>query len=181
MRDELSVLKLVTARLDAAGLAYMVTGSVALSLYAEPRMTRDVDLVVELQPADATRFAGVLGSDFDVDADRIRDAIAQRSMFNAIHTAAVVKLDIIVRKTGAYREEEFRRRRLGTIDGSEMWVVSPEDLLLSKLDWARDSRSEVQLRDVRRLIAAQADLDWTYIRDWAERMELLHLLREVRP
>lgn len=181
MRDELSVLKLVTARLDAAGLAYMVTGSVALSLYAEPRMTRDVDLVVELQPADATRFAGVLGSDFDVDADRIRDAIGQRSMFNAIHTAAVVKLDIIVRKTGAYREEEFRRRRLGTIDGSEMWVVSPEDLLLSKLDWARDSRSEVQLRDVRRLIAAQADLDWTYVRDWAERMELLHLLREVRP
>jgi hypothetical protein len=131
MRDELSVLKLVTARLDAAGLAYMVTGSVALSLYAEPRMTRDVDLVVELGPSDTTRMMDAFGPEFDVDADRIRDAITARSMFNAIHTAAVVKLDIIVRKPGAYRETEFRRRRRAEIDGAPMWVVSPEDLLLS--------------------------------------------------
>lgn len=56
MRDELAVLRLVRARLEAAGIAYMVTGSVAVSLYAEPRMTRDVDLVVELAPADAPRL-----------------------------------------------------------------------------------------------------------------------------
>jgi hypothetical protein len=179
MHDELSVLKLVAARLEAAGLAYMVTGSVALSLYAEPRMTRAVDLVLELQPSDTGRLAIVFATEFDVDADRIREAIAQRSTFNAIHTTAVVKLDIIVRKAGAYREEEFRRRRLGTIEGAEIWVVSPEDLLLSKLDWARESRSEVQFRDVRRLIAAQSALNWTYIRDWAGRLNLLHLLHEV--
>jgi hypothetical protein len=180
MHDELSVLKLVTGRLEAAGLSYMVTGSVALSFYAEPRMTRDVDLVVELQLSDTARLVNVFGSEFDVDADRVRDAITHRSMFNAIHTAAVVKLDIIVRKASPYREEEFRRRRLGTIDGADMWVVSPEDLLLSKLDWARESRSEVQLRDVRRLVAAQTSLDWTYITEWATRLNLLDLVREVR-
>jgi len=180
MHEELSVLKLVTARLDAAGLAYMVTGSVALSLYAEPRMTRDVDLVVELGPSDTARLVDVFGAEFHVDADRIRDAITARSMFNVIHTAAVVKLDIIVRKAGAYREAEFRRRRRAEIDGASMWVVSPEDLLLSKLDWARDSRSEVQLRDVQKLIKAQPSLDWTYIQDWADRLGLRELVREVR-
>jgi hypothetical protein len=180
MRDELSVLKLITRRLDAAALPYMVTGSVALSLYAEPRMTRDVDLVVDLQPPDTPRLVSVFGSEFNVDADRVRDAITHRSMFNAIHTAAVVKLHIIVRKAGAFREEEFRRRRLGTIDGAPMWVVTPEDLLLSKLDWARESRSEVQLRDVRRLIAAQPSLDWPYINGWAARLDLRDLVREAR-
>jgi hypothetical protein len=180
MRDELSVLKLVASRLEAVGLPYMVTGSVALSLYAEPRMTRDVDLVVDLRPSDATRILEVFGGEFNVDAVRIRDAIARRSMFNAIHTGAVVKLDIIVRKEGAYREEEFRRRRLAEIDGVGMWVVSPEDLVLSKLDWARDSRSEVQLRDVRGLIKAQPLLDWPYVEAWAARLDLFELVREVR-
>jgi|SRR5579864_925736 len=180
MHDELSVLKLVSSRLEAAELPYMVTGSVALSLYAEPRMTRDVDLVVDLRPSDATRLLEVFGPEFNVDVDRIRDAIARRSIFNVIHTGAVVKLDIIVRKPGAYREEEFRRRRLAEIDGVGMWVVSAEDLMLSKLDWARDSRSDVQLRDVRRLIRAQPLLDWPYIEQWAERLDLVELVREVR-
>jgi hypothetical protein len=180
MHDELWVLKLVASRLEAVGLPYMLTGSVALSLYAEPRMTRDVDLVVDLRPSDATRILEVFGGEFNVDADRIRDAIARRSMFNAIHIGAVVKLDIIVRKASAYREEEFRRRRLAKIDGVGMWVVSAEDLVLSKLDWARDSRSEVQLRDVRGLIKAQPLLDWPYVEAWAARLDLLELVREVR-
>jgi hypothetical protein len=180
MHDELSVLKVVTTRLAGAGIAYMVTGSVAVSLYAEPRMTRDVDLVVELGPADTARIVDMFDAEFICDADRIRDAIARRSMFNLIHTAAVVKIDVIVRRDGAYREEEFRRRRLTRIDNVEMWVVSAEDLILSKLDWARLSRSEVQLRDVRNVIAAQPALDWPYLEAWAARIGVFDLLGEVR-
>jgi hypothetical protein len=97
-------------------------------------MTRDVDLVVELGPGDSARVVEMFDADFMCDADRIRDAIARRSMFNLIHTEAVVKIDVIIRKDSPYREEEFRRRRLATIDGVEMWVVSAEDLILSKLD-----------------------------------------------
>jgi hypothetical protein len=182
MHDELSVLKLVTSRLESAGIAYMVTGSVAVSLYAEPRMTRDVDLVVALEPSDAARLVDMFGAEFNCDVDRIREAIDHHSMFNLIHTTAVVKIDMIVRKDSAYRQEEFRRRRLAMIDGTEMWVVSAEDLVLSKLDWARSSRSEMQFRDVRNVIAAQS-LDWPYIDAWAKQLgliELLKLVREVR-
>jgi len=181
MHDELSVLKLVIARLDDARMAYMVTGSVAVSLYGEPRMTRDVDLVVELAPADAARVVQMFDAEFTCDVDRIRDAIARRSMFNLIHTAAVVKIDLIVRKDSPYREEEFGRRRRATVDGVEMWVVAPEDLILSKLDWARESRSEVQFRDVRNVIVAQPSLDWPYMDAWADRLGVLDLLDEVRP
>lgn len=180
MLDEFSVLKLVTARLEGAGIAYMVTGSVAVSLYAEPRMTRDVDLVVELQPADTERLVSLFGAEFSCDADRIREAITRRSMFNLIHIAAVVKIDVIVRKDTTYRAEEFRRRRQAEINGVRMWVVSAEDLILSKLDWARSSRSELQLRDVRNVITAQSSLDWLYVDGWAERLGLRDLLDEVR-
>jgi hypothetical protein len=143
-------------------------------------MTRDIDLVVELRPSDAARLVDMFGAEFTCDADRIRDAIAGRSMFNLIHTVAVVKIDIIVRKDTPYREEEFRRRRIARVDGAEMWVVSAEDLILSKLDWARSSRSEVQLRDVKNVTAAQASLDWTYLDAWADRLGVRDLLREVR-
>ena len=180
MLDEFSVLGLVTSRLAGAGIAYMVTGSVAVSLYAEPRMTRDVDVVVELQPADDARILDLFGVEFSCDPDRIRDAIARRSMFNLIHTEAVVKDDLIVRKDTPYREEEFRRRRLADIERYGMWVVSAEDLILSKLDWARGSRSELQLRDVRNVVSAQPGLDWAYLERWAERLALSDLLGEVR-
>ncbi len=180
MFAELSVLKLVTTRLDAAGIPYMVTGSIAVSLYAEPRMTRDVDLVVELGTADAPRLVEMFTDEFICDADRIREAITNRTMFNLIHIAAVVKIDIIVRKDTAYRVEEFRRRRLTEIDGSPVWVVSAEDLILSKLDWARSSRSETQLKDVRNVMAAQAGLDQEYLDTWAGTLGLTALLDEVR-
>lgn len=178
--DELAVLKLVTARLEAAGIAYMITGSIAAGYYAEPRMTRDVDLVVELEPDDVAVVANLFTPEFLVDAESIVRAVQRRAMFNLIHIAAAVKVDMIVRKDLPYRREEFRRRRQVTIDGQHMWLVSPEDLILSKLDWAKDSRSELQLRDVRGLLRAVPGLDEAYLERWADELGIPHLLREAR-
>jgi hypothetical protein len=178
--DQLSVLKLVTGRLDSAGIPYMITGSLAAGHYAQPRFTRDIDLVVELRPEDAEHLASLFHAEFDCDVDTIRAAIERRSMFNLIHTDAIVKVDFIVRKETPYRLEEFRRRRPTVIDGQAMWMVSPEDLIISKLLWAKDTRSEVQLRDVRGIIEAHPVIDWTYVEPWAESLSVNELLREVR-
>ncbi len=179
MSDELEVLKLVATRLDAAGIAYMVTGSMAMNYYAQPRMTRDVDIVVELAPADAERIAQLF-SDFYCDLDAVRDAIARQLMFNVIHSDLAVKVDFIVRKTTPYRNAEFIRRRETTVAGVRLWLVSPEDLLLSKLVWAKDSHSELQLGDVRNLIASVATIDWPYVDRWAAELSVAALLDEVR-
>lgn len=135
-QDQLSVLKLVTARLDAAQIPYMITGSIASGHYGHPRMTRDIDMVVPLEPADAPRLAAALGDEFAADPGALRAAAVRRSMFNVIHREAVVKVDLVVRKDTAYRIEEFERRRLVEVDGHPVWMVSPEDLILSKLVWA---------------------------------------------
>jgi hypothetical protein len=178
--DQLSVLKLVAARLDAAAIPYMITGSVAAGHYAQPRMTRDLDFVVELEPADAERVAALFGDQFECDLQAIRSAITRRALFNLIHTEAIVKVDFVVRTDTPYRRHEFGRRRSVAIDDQPMWMVSAEDLVLSKLIWASDSRSEFQLRDVRQILAMQPDLDWTYLNEWAEAVSVGKLLREVR-
>jgi len=180
MGDELVILHRVTAALDSAGIAYMVTGSIALSVYAEPRMTRDVDLVVELSGTNGDRIIALFASEFHFDPDRIREAARHGGMFNLIHTATIVKVDCIARKTSPFRLAEFERRRRVELAGQAVFVVSAEDLLLSKLDWARDSRSEVQLRDVRSLMEMRPELDWDYVDAWAVELGLSDLLAEVR-
>ena len=84
MSDQLSVLKLVTARLEVAHITHMITGSIAAGPYAQPRMTRDIDLVVELQQDDAARLVALFSDQFECDADAIRAAIARQSPFNVI-------------------------------------------------------------------------------------------------
>lgn len=180
MTDQLSILKLVTARLDAAGIAYMLTGSIAAGYYAQPRMTRDIDLVVEVAPADAERIVEAFTPEFLCDVDAIRRAIARQSLFNLIHVEAVAKVDCVVRKDLPYGREEFRRRRQVDLEGRPLWIVSAEDLILSKLAWAKTSRSELQLRDVRQLLASVHPLDQAYLDHWAASLTVSDLLREVR-
>jgi hypothetical protein len=178
--DQLSVLKLVASRLDAAGIAYMITGSIAAGHYAQPRFTRDIDLVVELRPDDAERITALFRDHFECDAVAIRSAIARESMFNLIHTEAIVKVDFVIRKSTPYRLEEFGRRRAVTVDGQTIWIVAPEDLILSKLLWAKEGGSALQLRDVRQIVGAQQVLDWPYLELWAENITVSALLNEVR-
>jgi hypothetical protein len=135
--EELEVLRTVAGRLDAADIPYMLTGSMALNYYAVPRMTRDIDLVVELGPGDADRLVQLFEHDFYVEPEAVRRAIAAQGIFNLIHDAHVIKVDCVVRKDTEYRREEFARRRRVDIAGQPLSIVAPEDLVISKLDWAR--------------------------------------------
>jgi len=177
--EELEVLTTVTGRLEAAGIAYMVTGSFAANYYALPRMTRDIDLVVELSGGDADRFCALFEGDFYLDRDAVHAAIASRSTFNLIHQAHVIKVDCIVRKDTDYRRTEFARQRRGSIEGHGLALVAPEDLIISKLEWMRETRSEVQLADVRNLLRSVPDLDRQYLAHWTERLGLAALYREA--
>jgi len=146
--EQLEFLKLISARLGGAKIPYMVTGSVALAVYAVPRMTRDIDLVVDVQADDVARLLPLFTVDCYIDERSVRDAVARRGMFNIIHNEWILKADFIVRKDEPYRRVELDRRRRVNLGDFEVWVVSPEDLLLSKLCWGQEAGSELQHRDV---------------------------------
>lgn len=179
MTEELQLLRDIVTRLDAAGIDYMLTGSVALNCYAQPRMTRDIDLVIAFHLDDVARIEDILGQDYYVSADAARDAVLNQSSFNAIHQTTLLKVDFMVRKREDFRLHEFSRRIRLQLADFEVWVVSKEDLILSKLHWAAQSLSERQLADVENLIATGCDTE--YLRTWSAALNLTDMLTRVLP
>ncbi|MBI5746595.1 MAG: hypothetical protein HZA13_06320 [Nitrospirae bacterium] len=165
MLSELEVLKTITTRLDSAGIPYMVSGSIAANFYTTPRMTRDIDIVIELRKEDADTLISLFSDDFYIDIESVKVAIRDKEMFNIIHNEAVIKVDFIVRKETAYRKIEFERRRSIIFEGLRIYITSPEDLIISKLYWAKDSFSEIQIMDVENLINTLPGLDKRKIKD----------------
>jgi len=179
MSEELEVLKEVTRGLDRSKIAYMITGSTAANFYAVPRMTRDIDIVIELSAEDVEKFISVFEKDYYLEPETVREAVKSRGMFNLIHDRYIVKVDFVVRKDTAYRRREFARRKKISIDEQRMYVVAPEDLILSKLTWAKDSKSEIQLRDVRNLLQSVKKLDRRYLSRWAKQLNVESLYKET--
>jgi hypothetical protein len=177
MTSELDVLGLVSDRLSAAGVSFMLTGSFALAYYATPRMTRDLDIVVALDERHLQVLVKAFEADFYIDADAARAAVLAERMFNLMHLESGVKVDLIVRKSAEFRQVEFARRKPIEIANVRTWIVSCEDLILSKLVWALQSNSELQRRDIRQLLAGSIDID--YIRKWAQQLGVTKFLDEL--
>ena len=179
MSEELKVLQIVTHRLTLVQIPYMVTGSMAMNFYAMPRMTRDIDFVVELSEPDIDRMIEQFHQDFYIERDMIQQALQQQTMFNLIHMPTVIKVDCVIRKDTPYRREEFSRRQSVNIEGYPLTIVAPEDLILSKLEWAKETRSEVQMGDVRNLLRTVARLDQDYLKQWASVLGVQTMLQEL--
>jgi hypothetical protein len=176
--NELDIVRDVSLRLERGGFAFMLTGSMALNYYALPRMTRDIDLVVALKPSDTPSLVRLFTPDYYVSPETVESAVVQESLFNLIHLDSVIKVDCIVRKSSPYRRTEFERRQRITIEDFSTWIVSKEDLIISKLHWAKDSQSEIQLGDVRNLAATSCNED--YIQHWTSELGLRTLWEQCR-
>ena len=177
VQTELDVLRDVSGRLGGAAIEFMLTGSVAMNYYAEPRMTRDIDLVVALTPVDAETIVRLFEADYYVDPEMVAKAIQHRSVFNLIHFESVIKVDCIVRKDEPYRQEEFARRQEILLADFHTWIATREDLILSKLYWAKDSGSQVQLKDAGNLLTHECDFD--YLRNRAGLLSVHNLLEDL--
>ena len=179
MDEQLEFVKQISQRLHSAGLGYMMTGSMAMAVYATPRMTRDVDVVLECSDGDVDTIVGLFAPDCYIDRTAVAEAIASQGMFNIIHNDWIIKGDFIIRKDDPYRQAEFARRREIDVEGTPLSVVAPEDLILSKLKWAQESGSELQRRDVKEILDAEIALDRDYLKEWAESLGVSDLLKEI--
>ncbi len=179
MSEELEVLKIVTRRLNEAEIPYMISGSIAANYYTVPRMTRDIDVVIELEQGGIDKFVGLFEKDFYLNRETVTNEVSRQGMFNLIHNQYVIKIDFIINKSSAYQQSAFSRRKQVQIEQSSMWFVSAEDLIISKLLWARDSHSEMQLKDVANLIETADNFDSKYIDNWVRELGLEQIYREA--
>lgn len=174
--NEIDIVRDISQRFEQVGIAYMLTGSMAMNYYAQPRMTRDIDVVIAIAPEDVHRVAALFHPDYYVSEESIRESIVRESIFNLIHQDSVIKVDCIIRKRSEYRLVEFERRQRISILDFTTFIVSKEDLIISKLFWAKDSHSEIQLGDVKNLLATGYDA--AYLQRWTHELRLDNLLKQ---
>lgn len=166
----------------------MITGALASSLYGEPRATHDFDLVIELSAERLPALhAALAGLDGYVDRDAMSRAVSEGTMFNYVDHATGLKVDFWMLGRDPYDGASFARRRNEDLLGATLYVASPEDVILSKLRWARASGgSTKQFVDALRVLEVQSTaLDRAYLDRWADalgvRDEWDRLRREARP
>jgi len=180
--DAAALLARVTTALERAGVPYMLAGSFASSHHGAPRMTRDIDIVVDPTKDSLDAFLEEMRSeDVYLDAGVARSELGRRGQFNIIHGATAWKVDLIFKKSRPFSRSELDRRAPAKVLGVDVLVASPEDTVLAKLEWARFGESERQLRDVRGILDVKGDaLDLAYIERWLDDLGVRELWDRVR-
>lgn len=153
---------LFTRGMDTLGAQYMVTGSVAVILYGEPRLTHDVDLVVVLNPEHIVRLHEIFSSEEFYCPPRevitVESRRQRRGHFNIIHSASGFKADVYIAGSDPLHAWALAKIRKIEFEGSVLPVAPPEYVIVRKLEYFREGGSEKHLRDIRSILAASGDL-----------------------
>lgn len=185
MNDLAAALQVVTDGLNQLSIPYVVVGSVAAATWGVVRSTRDVDIVALIDASSIEPFLDNVSSDeLYVPVALAREAARHGGSFNVIHTTTGAKVDVFVSPSGdAFTASRLGRRRAADVLGVAAYVASAEDVLLAKLRWRLETRSDVQWRDCVEIAAAN-DLDVGYLESWASYLgveeDLTDLLDQVR-
>ena len=163
--------------IDRLGIRYLVTGSVAASVYGVLRQTYDTDIVLDLDPSGFEPLADALRPGHAI-ADPIWSG--DFAMASVVDIGSADKVDLILRRAGPFEASAMERRRLEEVPGlGAVWVASVEDLILAKLAWS-EGTSELQLRDCAQLLRMKAaSIDRAYLASWAVRMRVADRLEQV--
>ncbi len=175
--EQQEVLRDFAERLDTLKIPYMLTGSIAMAYYALPRMTADIDIVIETNLYQSDLIIKNFEPDYYIPHGSMRSAILHKTMFNMLHEQTLVKIDWIVRKMDDYQINAFNRRRKVDFINFDVWIISHEDLILAKLVWAKKNDSEMQLRDVTNLL--RGTIDFEYLKLWAPRITVDKTLNKM--
>jgi hypothetical protein len=178
---EEEALHAVAEALDDLGVPYMLTGSVAASYHGRPRATHDTDLVIDPTSSQLDELVRRLSErGFYVDGEGAREALRRRRQFNVIETNLACKIDLIIRRDRPFSREEIGRRQRADLGGRSISIVTPEDSVLSKLEWARRAGdSERQLADAAGVLAVNVSLDRAYVERWARELGVSDLWHRI--
>ena len=165
-----AILQVVCAALHDARIPFMLTGSVAAAFHGASRATMDIDVVIDPVEAQLEVFVGIIEcTGAYVSRDAAREALQHRTMFNVVDTESGWKVDLMIRKDRAFSTTELERREAADVFGVALAIATLEDVILSKLEWAKLGASARQLEDVRTLLRLRGeDVDTAYIERWLD-------------
>ena len=176
------VLREIVTALGQAGIPYMVVGSFASNLYGNGRGTQDIDLVISANAGQISALLNYLPkSQYYFDVGASLEACRRKSMFNILDMERGWKIDIIFQKPGAFHQQAFLRRTSAQIDGIDVFALTAEDVVVSKLEWAKMGESTRQIEDVAGVLKVQQNsFDRPYIEKWVAELGLVSQWNEAR-
>jgi hypothetical protein len=181
MIEQKKFLEKLILLLESAGIPYAVCGSLSSGLHGQPRATNDADIIIAPARDQLSNLLREFEKDYYVSTEAAFEAMKLRSMFNVIDNDSGWKADLIFRNNDPYEVTKFNRRIKAKLMGIELWILSPEDVILSKLNWAKMSSSDLQTRDAFGVLKLQWDnLDWPYLRHWAKELGIEDNLESVK-
>ncbi|HID61476.1 MAG TPA: hypothetical protein EYP49_01835 [Anaerolineae bacterium] len=173
----------VVGVLERLGIPYMVVGGFAAILYGEPRLTLDVDIVVDMRWEHVQPFLAAFPvPDYYLSEEGIRDSLQRRYPFNVIQPSTGAKVDLVPLPRDPFTLAAFRRRQQMEYDqeGHTAFFITPEDIVLAKLIAFRETKSDKHLRDARGVLVSQwGRLDLEVIRRRARAAEVLEGLETI--
>ena len=183
--DAIRVILMATDVFERMRIPYAVGGSISSSVHGIMRSTMDIDILADMRLEHISGFVEALSTEFYADDEMIRDAINRRGSFNLIHLATAYKVDVFIPKQRAFDKAQLERR-IATLITPEpektIYVTSPEDIILSKLEWYRmgNEVSDSQWRDILGVLKTKTgQLDLEYVRRWAKALKIEDLLEKA--
>jgi hypothetical protein len=173
--EQPELLQYAIQSLERLGITYMVVGSLASSVYGEPRSTLDIDIVIAPTAVELEELCEAFPApDFYVSKEAARDALRRRSQFNVLHPMSGNKIDFMIASGDAWcREQIAGRRRLKLAAGQDYYAARPEDVILGKLLYFKEGGSEKHLRDVAAIMKKNGPrIDRGYLDRWVEQLDL---------
>ena len=185
LNEPIEVTLKVTNVLEKLVVPYLIGGSLASTLYGMVRTTQDSDIIAEIRPEHVQPFVSSLQTEFYIDEEMIADAIQHNSSFNIIHRDSMFKVDVFIPRPRPFLRSQLDRAQKQTFSFEtevSAKFSSPEDTILSKLEWYRmgGEVSERQWRDVLGVLKTRAgELDLDYLRKWADELHVDDLLERA--
>jgi hypothetical protein len=175
----------VTEVFEKLGVPYLIGGSLASTLYGMVRTTQDSDIVAEMRIEHLQPFVAALQDEFYIDNEMIAESIQLHSSFNIIHRETMFKVDVFIPRPHPFLQSQLARAQRQTFTFEtevSAKFASPEDTILSKLEWYRlgGEVSDRQWRDVLGVLKTRAgELDLDYLRKWADELKIGDLLERI--
>ncbi len=169
--NQLDALTQFIRDLNSLGVPYMITGAYAVSYFGLPRATHDLDIVVGIKSIDIDKICRKFAKGYIVDKDMVENAVQYRTHFSIIHNKSDLKIDLWILKETSGEKKKFVRRKKVSLFGVSTYIISAEDMVLTKLEWFKRSKNTKHLDDVVGIIKVQArKLDKAYIKRTLEKL-----------
>jgi hypothetical protein len=168
------LLKKIVEILEDLDINYCITGGFAVSVWGRPRSTFDIDVVIQLKDGNIKpliKNLRRLSSAGYIEESAVKEAAAQGGEFNFIHPESGIKADFwVIKKGDLIGQKELKRRVVRNFDGQKIYFISPEDLILSKLRWFKESESSRHLEDVKSILKISGKkIDSGYLKSEAKK------------